>query len=99
MLSIDPSDRGSRHAEMQMDGHGIGIARLCGGAADLLLDLSEAGFDVPTTRIMLDDLLDAERQIRSHQRSPLAFAVNPDHTNATTQCLERDDSIDGHDLA
>jgi len=38
----------ARHAEIQMIGHRIGRAGLRLGAADLLLDLAETGFDIPS---------------------------------------------------
>ena len=47
MLGVDPGDGGGRHTEIQMIEHRIGIAGLGMGAADLLLDLSETGLDIP----------------------------------------------------
>jgi hypothetical protein len=49
MRTLDPGD-GRRHAEMQMIGHGIGVARLHLGTADLLLDLAKSGFDTPSQK-------------------------------------------------
>ena len=45
MSGIDPGDGGGDHTELQMIDHRIGVAGLGIGAADLLLDLAEAGLD------------------------------------------------------
>jgi hypothetical protein len=47
-IGVDPGQRGRHQAEVQMIGHGVGGARLCLGATDVLLDLLEAGFDTPS---------------------------------------------------
>jgi hypothetical protein len=47
VCAIDPSDGCGGHAEMQVIDDCVGIASLCLGAADLLLDLPKSGLDLP----------------------------------------------------
>ena len=61
-IGVDPGDRCGHHAKIQLIDHCVGIAGLAAGTADPLLDLLEAGLDLPTCAIVLDDLLNAERQ-------------------------------------
>jgi len=47
---IEPCDGGGRQTEVEMVGDRIGVAGLRLGTADLLLDLSESGFDTPSRK-------------------------------------------------
>ena len=58
MRAVDPGDGGRRHAEIQMIGHGIGIAGWRLGTADLLLDFSKSGFNFPARAIVFNNLCD-----------------------------------------
>ena len=42
-----------------------------------LLDLAEPGLDLPAGRVVLDDLLDAEGEVRGEQRDPLGLVIDP----------------------
>ena len=46
-ISVDPSEGGRHHTKVQVIDHRRGVAGLTLGTADLLLDLLEAGFDIP----------------------------------------------------
>ena len=50
MRRIDPSDGRRSHAEVQVVVDRIRVAGLGIGAADLLFDLPEAGFDTPSQK-------------------------------------------------
>jgi len=99
MLGVDPNDGGCCHAEVQMIGDCVGVAGLGVSAADLLFDLSETGLDFPPGGIIFDDLLDAEIEIRGHQRDPLGLAIDPHDAHTATQGLEHHDPLGGFHLA
>ncbi len=80
---------------MQMVGDRKGVAGLTLGAADLLFDLLEAGFDFPTGAVVLDDLLYRERKVRGKQRHKLCSAKDPNHMHSALQCLQRYHAIIG----
>lgn len=60
--TVDPGDSGGHHAELEMVGDGIGVARLRLCATYLLLDFSESGFDFPASAI---DLICSTDRVRS----------------------------------
>ena len=99
MLGINPGDGSCRHAEVEMVGHRVGTSSLRVGAADLLLELAKTGLDFPPGGIIFDDLLDAQIQIRGHQRDPLCPAIDPYHPHRATQGLEHHEPIGGLRLA
>ena len=88
MLRVDLGDDSRCRPEMPGIGGQLGFARLGLGAADLLFDLPEPGFDFPPGLVVVDDLVDAEIKVRGQQRKPLALAKNPEDTHATAQILD-----------
>ena len=71
MRAVDPGDSGRRHAEIQVIGHGIGIAGLRLGTADLLLDLAKSGFNFPARAIIFNNLRNGE------VRRPIGWCGTP----------------------
>ncbi len=70
-IGIDPGNGRRHHTEVQMIDHRMCIARLAFGAADLLPDLLEPGFDLPTCPVILDDLLGRECQAGAEESDSL----------------------------
>ena len=99
MRAVDPGDGGRRHAEIQMIGHGIGVARLRLGTAALLLDLAKSGFNFPPRAIIFNNLRDGEVQVRGDQGDPLGRAEDPHHAHPAPQGLEHHHTVDRHDRA
>ena len=98
-IRIDPR-HGSRHpTKIQVIGHRMGVARLAFGAADLLLDLFESGFDFPPRAVKFDDLLDRKRQIGGEESDPPAFTKDPHDADLAAKVFQHDDLIIGEHLA
>ncbi len=66
MGTVDPGDGRRCHAEIQMIGHGIRVARLRLRTTDLLFDFAKSGLDFPARPIIFDNLRDREGRIGSH---------------------------------
>ena len=97
-IGVDPGVRCGHHAKIQVIDHCVGIACLASGTANLLLDLLEAGLYLPACAIVLDDLLNAERQVSGKECNPAGLAEDPYHPHGAAQILQHQHPIIGPHL-
>ncbi len=71
--SVDPDHSDSDHAKVEMVDHRVGGSALGMRASDLLLEFLETGFDLPSSPIVLDDLVDGK--VRSVENSATHFVL------------------------
>ena len=76
-IRINPDHCGCHQTEVQVIHHRMRIAGLAFCTANLLLDLLEAGFDLPARAIELDDLLNRQGTIGGKQSHPASFPETP----------------------
>ena len=85
---INPSDRSGHHAEVEVIEHGLRVPAPGLSAADLLLELLEAGLDLPAGPVILHDLLNREARVRSEQGDPSGISEDPDDPHRALERFE-----------
>ena len=84
-VRIDPGQLNGHHTKIQMVGHALRIPTLTLASADFLLQLLEAGLDLPAGAIILDDLCDRYIQVRGKHRDSAGFTEHPNDPHGALQ--------------
>ena len=95
MHGVNPGHRCRHHTEMKVIDDGLWIPALSFGAADLLFEFLETGFNLPTGAIVFDDVLDGKGKVGTEESDPSSFAINPNDAHRAFESFEHDNLIKG----